>query len=229
MSGEKKGYIYKEVDGGGKEFFSMIIYRPLARFLLLSIFRFTSITPNQITLISLCFAIVAALYLAFFTYPAIILALLFLHLTYTFDMLDGVYARYKGLTSKLGKWFDSFVDLIKLSAIFISLNYAAYKAENKIMVFIWGMLATTNVFLSVYLLNTRDQLMKIPPFEVKFGKNIYFGFEISLYWIISLFVLFNKIYAGLIFLGTAGILLWLKPYITLMRYYKRHKEEIEKG
>ncbi|MFH0732452.1 MAG: CDP-alcohol phosphatidyltransferase family protein [Candidatus Omnitrophota bacterium] len=225
---ETKNFTYKEKDAGHKELFSMLIYRPISNFLLNRFFKHLNITANQISLLSLFIVIIGSGFFAFFAYPYIIFGLLFLHLGYVFDTLDGQYARYKGLSSKFGRWFDSFVDIIKIIFIFLSLSYRAYIVENNAAVFIWGFTALGHCFLASFALYTKEQFIKGPSFEAKIKKGIYIGWEISLYWVITFFVLINKLYAGLVFLAIAGALSWIKPYITFARYYKAHKDEIER-
>ena len=221
--------MYKAMDAGNKEFFSMIIYRPAANFLLNAIFKYLNVTPNQISFLSLVIAAFASFFFAFSEYPYVLAGVLLLHLTYTFDMLDGQYARFKGLSSKYGKWFDPFIDIIKAAFIFLALSYRVYcETSNDPNAFIFGFLAMINSFLTFYILNTRGQMIKGPTFEVKPAGNIYVGYEISLYWALSFFIIINRPYAGLIFLATAGALSWIKCYITLRNYYFKNKAEIEK-
>ncbi len=224
---EKGDFVYKERDTGNKELLSMLIYRPTARFILIKFLKNSKITPNQISIISLILFIIASFFFAFFRYPAILIGLIFMHLGYAFDMLDGIYARYKKLSSKFGQWLDPFLDTVKAAFLFISLSYRAYVTSGNPNALIWGSVAMANSLLSYYILNTRDQVVKSNNFEVKLGKNIYVGYEITLYWAITLPILFNKLYFGLVFLATVGALSWIKVFISLRRYYIKHKSMIE--
>lgn len=218
---------YKHRDAGNKELFSMIIYRPLAKIIYLKFAKNLNITPNQISVFSLLITIIGAWFFAFSVYPVIIWGVFFVHLGYVFDMLDGQYARYKGLASKYGQWFDPFIDLNKAAFIMIALSYGAYKSSNNPLAFVWGMVAFTNTVFTYYIMNTRGQIIKGHSFEVKFKKNIYIGYEIVFYYMVSFFVIINKTYAGLIFLSTVGIFSWIKVFATLRKYYYTNKTEIE--
>lgn len=222
-----KDFMYKKEDAGSKELFSMMIYRPIANFLLNNIFKYTKITPNQISFMSLMVVITGCWFFAFRGYPYLLIGLFFLHLGYTLDMLDGQYARYRGLSSRYGRWFDSFVDVIKVFSLFMSLTYGAYSISGNPHIFLWGMLAMAQGFMTYYVLNTRSLLAEGCKFEVKVSKGIYVGYEISLYLTITFFVIIDKVYLGLIFLGTVGALSWIKAFISFNRYYKKHKTEIE--
>lgn len=224
---EKQDYVYKERDSGGKELLSMLIYRPIARFLLEKIFKHANVTPNQISCMSLGLVAAGCLFFAFTAYPYFLIGFLFLHAGYAFDMLDGMYARYKGLSSKYGKWFDPFVDVIKVVLLFSALSYGSFTATNRPLAFFWGMLGMANAIMVFYIMNTREHVIKRPPFELKLQKNIYLGYEINFYWVLSLIGLFNLVYQGLVFLATFGALAWIKLYLSFRQYYYKHKEEIE--
>jgi phosphatidylglycerophosphate synthase len=225
---DMKDFMYKGRDAGNKELFSMLFYRPAANFLLNSVFKHLNVTPNQITMLSLFIAVSGCAFFAFSAYPYVIIGVILLHLVYTLDMLDGQYARYKGLSSKFGKWFDAFIDVIKIAFIFLSLSYRAYYARGgDSSAFIFGFIALTNSFLTEYILNTREQIIKGATFEIKPAKDIYIGYEISLYIALSFFIVIDKIYTGLIFLAVAGALSWIKCYMTLHRYYFKNKKEID--
>jgi len=86
------------------------VMRPLAAVVVAAIHR-TSITPNQITILSLVVALVGSALLALFpTYGGGIVAVVVLEFAYLFDCADGMLARYKKLASPAGHLFDFFVD-----------------------------------------------------------------------------------------------------------------------
>ncbi len=219
---------YKDRDAGHKEIFSMFIYRPFSRFLLWRVFRHLSITPNQVSALSLLAAVIGSGIIAFCAYPWSLTAILFLHLSYTFDTLDGQLARYKGLTSKFGKWFDPFLDVNKTVFIFAALSYKASIAEAHPTAFLWGIAALTHSFLTFYIMNTRSHVVKELTFEVKLKDRVYLGYEVSLYWVLSLVVLLDRAYEGLILLGTLGAFSWVKAYITLAKSYYANRDTIER-
>lgn len=222
-----KDFVYKERDAGNKELFSMLIYRPIAKIMVLRAFKFINISPNIISIVSLLWVVVASIFFAFFTYPSIIIGALFLQLSYLFDVLDGQYARYKGMSTKFGQWLDPFLDTIKIVFLFISLSFGAFKAQGDPGMFVWGAIAMANSFLTFYIMNTRDKIIKSVTFEVKLAKNIYVGYEISLYLAVTLAVLFNKAHWALVFLATIGALSWIKVLATLIKYYAANKKLVE--
>ncbi len=97
--------------------FNVYVMRPLAAGAV-SVLAKTSVTPNQLTLVSLGIFVVAAFLLV--TLPdhlGGIVALLVLELSYLFDCADGMLARHKGLASREGHLFDFFTDELKATLL----------------------------------------------------------------------------------------------------------------
>ena len=222
-----KDFTYKERDRGHKELLSMLIYRPFAKFLLNRMFKNSNLTPNQISFISLVLVLIGCVFFAFSPYPYMLMGFLFLHLGYAFDMLDGVYARYKELSSKYGKWFDPFLDTIKVAFLFISLSYGSFLAKGNPLVLLWGMMAMANSLITYYVMNTKEHVIKETTFQVKISNNVYLGYEISLYWALLIMGLFDAVYIGMLLLGTVGAFTWIKLYVSFRREYYSRKDEIE--
>jgi phosphatidylglycerophosphate synthase len=78
----------------------------------------TKITPNQITLISLLFAVFSGI--AFY-YEHFILGAFLFQFSYILDIVDGSLARVTKQTSKFGAFFDVFTDWIKAPILFVVL------------------------------------------------------------------------------------------------------------
>lgn len=93
------------------------VMRPLAA-VFVAIVHKTPLTPNQVTLLSLCVAVTgSALLIALPTYRGGLLAILVLEIAYLFDCADGMLARYKKLASPTGHLFDFFVDELKATML----------------------------------------------------------------------------------------------------------------
>ena len=86
---------------------------------LVYIFQGLPLTANMITLISFLFVLIASLFLLVFDNR--ILFILFLIVAYTFDNVDGIWARLKNQTSEFGEFFDGFMDSVKYFAIDLTL------------------------------------------------------------------------------------------------------------
>jgi phosphatidylglycerophosphate synthase len=93
--------------------FNVYVMRPIAAAVVGWVAR-TSLTPNQITLVSLSIFVGAtATFAAAPTYQGGLLAIAILELSYCFDCVDGMLARFKGIASKEGHLFDFFTDEMK--------------------------------------------------------------------------------------------------------------------
>ncbi len=86
------------------------------------------ITPNQITLASLVAALLAAWGYMQGSYGWAIAGGLALSLSYLLDNADGEIARLKGLQSRFGEFFDTFVDWLAHAAFFVGLGMGVVAA-----------------------------------------------------------------------------------------------------
>lgn len=93
--------------------FNVFVMRPIAA-AVVAIVAKTSVTPNQITILNLAiFVASAGLFAALPTYEGGLIAVAVLELSYCFDCVDGMLARYKKIASKEGHLFDFFTDELK--------------------------------------------------------------------------------------------------------------------
>ncbi len=77
----------------------------------------TSITPNEITLLHLIMAFIAALFFSFHSFAWYVAGAILFQLSMIFDLVDGQVARIKGMNTLFGRYFDMTSDL--LAAIFV--------------------------------------------------------------------------------------------------------------
>ncbi len=112
------------------------------------------VTPNQITTLSLVTGLGAA---ACFLYsnPQIRLmgALLFV-ICYILDNCDGEIARNKRMSSIFGKYYDTFVDWVIHTALFLGLGFGNYRSGEDIL-WLWlgifaGIGASINYFIGLF-------------------------------------------------------------------------------
>lgn len=96
---------------------SWYIYQPMA-YALLKLIIDTKITPNQVTIVSMLFGLLSAIFIIFNQY---IFAVLFLHISFILDCLDGQLARAKNQQSQFGLWLDNVFDRLVENLILIAL------------------------------------------------------------------------------------------------------------
>jgi phosphatidylglycerophosphate synthase len=89
----------------------LIFYRPLA-YLFVLVFKRTSITPNQISLISMAVGVLSSYFLAFGDRRSMLIGGCLYGLSNVIDCSDGMVARIKKNGSKTGRIVDGSVDYI---------------------------------------------------------------------------------------------------------------------
>lgn len=93
----------------------------------------TSITPNQVSLLTLLSFLAAALLFSFGRYTYDIIAGTLVLLAFTFDNTDGVVARLKLQTSRFGQWFDNITYIIGFNAMIFGAGIGLYFKTQSIL------------------------------------------------------------------------------------------------
>jgi len=117
-----------------KKLFNFPVSKPLTKLLVK-----TSLTPNQITFISLLFFIVAGV---LFSLKHFILGGILCYSGAMFDAVDGKISRLKFKSSSLGKFFDSMSDRLCELSIVIGLTFGIYFSIHNYLIFLLGLLST---------------------------------------------------------------------------------------
>src|SRR5689334_11209931 len=86
--------------------FNLYVMRPIAAGVVAIVAK-TPFTPNQFTILNLFLFVVSVAWLvAFPTYAGGVIAIAILEVSYCFDCVDGMLARFKKIASKEGHHFD---------------------------------------------------------------------------------------------------------------------------
>ncbi len=132
-----------------EEVLDLIFYRPLA-FLFVKAIYYTNLTPNQITLLAILWALIGTL---LYLKGLLIWAALSLVLYDIFDCADGMLARLKKNGTALGRVIDGFGDYISTAAVYFAIGFAfANKTADPL--FYWALTvlaAASNIFHAVLL------------------------------------------------------------------------------
>ena len=107
----------------------------------------TSLTPNQVTAISLVLGLLCALCFLSGNYVAGIIGALFLTASYTFDNCDGEIARIKKMSSEFGAKFDDMADWIVDASFFAALGYGTSQVMQQPFWFWLGCAAGAGAFI----------------------------------------------------------------------------------
>jgi phosphatidylglycerophosphate synthase len=111
----------------------------------------TPVTPNQVTVISLIYGLIAAVIFSFGGHTHTITAGLIFFLCIVFDQCDGEVARIKNMETEFGRSFDIIVDSIVSAAIVAGITFALYKASGSGFHIIIGLLAIIGISISIFL------------------------------------------------------------------------------
>lgn len=94
-------------------------------------FRKYNYTPNDLTTISLITGILSIFYLYNNLYLE---SIIYLFLSYFFDIMDGNYARKYNMETHFGDMYDHIKDIIVNVCIFILIIYKTYKINKNVMI-----------------------------------------------------------------------------------------------
>ncbi len=101
----------------------------------------TSITPNQVTVISFALALLSALAFALGQPLTMALGGLLAQVASVVDGCDGEIARLKGLASRYGAWFDAVLDRWADALILLGMSWGEWSAHQRGEVWVLGFLA----------------------------------------------------------------------------------------
>lgn len=137
---------------GNDSFMDRYFTRHISRQLTRQIVR-TSITPNQLTMVSLAVGLEAAGCFLFGEYGMGILGAGLLLLSSWLDCCDGEVARLKFIESPMGKRLDIFCDNVVHIAVFFAIGVGLYGSTDKSLFILLGSLAVLGSLISFILLS----------------------------------------------------------------------------
>lgn len=130
-----------------EEIVDLLFFRPLA-FLFVKLIYPTNLTPNQITIISMFFGLLAGVSIAFGTITTVVWGGIFLALSTLFDCADGQLARLKKNGTSFGRLLDGTIDYISTFSVFIGIGlWGMYLWGNPIQW--WGIVMITGITYAV--------------------------------------------------------------------------------
>jgi len=132
--------------------------RPISRWLSRYLVR-TTVTPNQISLISWMLSCVAAGLMALGGYPALAIGGALAQLASVIDGCDGEVARLKQCQSEFGGWFDAVLDRYADAVLLFGLMWHEFAATGANLSVVLGFAAIVGSFLNSYTADKYDGLM----------------------------------------------------------------------
>ncbi len=132
--------------------------RPVSRWFSRYLVR-TSVTPNQISLLSWILSCVAAGLMAVSGYPALAAGGALAQLASVVDGCDGDIARLKHSQSEFGGWFDAVLDRYADAVLLFGLMWHEFAATGTSLSVLLGFAAIVGSFLNSYTADKYDGLM----------------------------------------------------------------------
>jgi CDP-L-myo-inositol myo-inositolphosphotransferase len=132
--------------------------RPVSRWLSRYLVR-TTVTPNQISLVSWMLSCVAAGLMAMSGYPALAAGGALAQLASVIDGCDGEIARLKHSQSDFGGWFDAVLDRYADAVLLFGLMWHEFAATGTNLSVVLGFAAIVGSFLISYTADKYDGLM----------------------------------------------------------------------
>ena len=162
-----KSYTYseiKETDELGMMYW-VYITKPIVHRMTFLFANYTKLTPNQITIASLIFGLMAVPFFLRGAWIYLVIGAFLFECSFLLDYCDGRIARLKGLKSTFGAYLDVITDMIRYFFITLALVYGQYLLTRDISFFIYGYIF---VFLLVlFLANTYIIRHHQPEFGMK--------------------------------------------------------------
>ena len=134
--------------------------------------KFTNITPNIISIISLILGILSAFF--YFNGDLFAGGLLYF-ISYIFDATDGKVARIKGNGSAYGAWFDIAIDRLNLVIISSAISYTLFIAHDNLL-----FMVLNSLFLGMAFIGWESRY-NIDIYKLKFPIKLKEGVVISSY------------------------------------------------
>lgn len=152
-----------------------------------------AISPNQISLVSFLFSLLAAGLFAVGGYPALLAGGVLAQVASIIDGCDGEVARLKFRESDFGGWFDAVLDRYADAFLLFGLTWHAYGARADGIALLIGFLAIIGSFMLSYTADKYDSLMRG---RIAGGRRLRIGRDIRVF-LIFLGALFNQPFGAL--------------------------------
>jgi len=140
-----------ETKNKNDEWWSSFVTSPLAVLFNICVVDWSILSPNRITCLSFLVSCFAVALILWGTYPAFIVAAILVNLSHVFDCMDGQMAKYRGMSSPFGSYFDKVTDQIKIFLFFGALAYSAYQQSRDVTVIFLAFTGVTFYYIRVYV------------------------------------------------------------------------------
>jgi len=131
-----------------QEWWSRVFASPAAKLILARVADWPILTPNRLTVLSFILTIATSALILWGSSIGLIVAGVVLQVAYIVDCMDGQLARYRGVSSIQGSFYDKWGDLVKFPFVIFGLTLAAFHRSGSELPVVLGLVC---VFLIGYL------------------------------------------------------------------------------
>jgi len=178
------------------EWWSSFVTAPLAIAFNYFVVDIKWLTPNLITLFSFITSLVSVVFIVIGGFINFIIAAILIHFSHILDCMDGQMARYRGVSSKSGSYFDKLTDQIQVPLWFGAIGYAAFvQSQNVIPIFLafigvaFYALRGYSKYVAIYseMYDDKEYLEKLSKKVLKIEEKAGLGYSFlaNLRWFIS--------------------------------------------
>jgi len=124
---------------------------PIAIGLNMIVVEWRILTPNRITILSFLCAVLASIFILKGTSQYFVGAVLLLHLNHILDCMDGQMAKYRGISTPFGSFFDKVTDQFKVFLFLGSTAYTTFRLTGNETAILLGFIGVAFYFIRVYV------------------------------------------------------------------------------
>jgi len=133
------------------EWWSSFITAPIGILLNVIVVDWSILNPNRLTTLSFIISFFGAAFILPYAYQNFFIAAILIQLGHVLDCMDGQMARYRGILSPAGSFYDKIADFIKIFIFFAAVSFAAFEETNNVTVVFLGFTATFFYTLRSYI------------------------------------------------------------------------------
>jgi len=133
------------------EWWSSFVTAPIGILFNMIVVDWPILNPNRLTTLSFISALLGAAYILPFSYQNFVAAAILIQLSHVLDCMDGQMARYRGISSPAGSFYDKIADFIKIFIFFAAVSFTAFEETHNIVVVFLGFTATFFYTLRSYI------------------------------------------------------------------------------
>ena len=115
------------------EWWSSFVTSPIAILINMVVVDWAWLTPNKVTLFSLITGLTASGCIVIGGHTPFVMAAFLINISHILDCMDGQMAKYRGVSSRFGNYFDKVSDQILIFFWFSAVAYAGYQENHEVM------------------------------------------------------------------------------------------------